>query len=683
MGSLAEVVRTRIGVATYVAPPGALIEEEAVGNLQQCLNGCVGAGEVHLVLDFSNVTLIGSMALEMLLDTHDQVTRLGGRVTIANANGTLRDVLMLTGTSTWIPVVDDSGEGGTRSHAAPREVPRARLGDLLVERGLVSEKDVARAVEAQARTGRRLGDLLLESKAIAEHDMLAVLAEQMAIPFVRLRTGLYDPKVVGLLSRETARRLNVVPLFKVRGVIHLGICDPHSIPSLDAVEELTRCKVKPVLACTEDITRIVNEADGAGQDLAEYIGSLDVGSDIEVIDERQQENFAVIDEFASASPVINLINGLIQRAVRDGASDIHLEPGRGKSRVRFRIDGVLYPVMSPPLDVYPALISRLKVMANLDISERRLPQDGRIQVYTGGRTIDLRFSSLPGIHGEKVVLRVLDKGRALKPLDQIGMSDDNSAAFRGLLGVSNGLILVTGPTGSGKTTTLYAAISHLNSVERSIVTIEDPVEYQLDIINQNQVHEQVGLSFARLLKHVLRQDPDIIMVGEIREAQTAEIAVQAALTGHLVLSTLHTNDSAGAITRLLDMGIEPYLLSSALIGVVAQRLLRAVCPDCRTSYAAQPGTLSRFGVEETENVRLVRGRGCPNCYDSGYKGRLPVHELLACDAETQRLMIGNPTREALAEHLAARNVATLRDAGMACALAGKTSVEEVARVVNA
>ncbi len=682
MGATAEVVRTRIGVATYVAPPGALIEEDAIAHLGECLAACVAAGEVQLVLDFSNVTLIGSTALETLLDAHDQVTRLGGRITVVNANGTLRDVLMLTGTSTWIPVLDDTSEGTGRAHAAPHAVPRGRLGDLLVERGLVKESDVARAVAAQARSGRRLGDLLLESKAIAEHDLLAVLAEQMAVPFVRLRTGLYDPKVVGLLSRETARRLNAVPLFKVRGVIHLGICDPHSIPSLDAVEELTRCKVKPVLACTEDITRIVNEAEGGAQDLAEYIGSLDVGSDIEVVDERQPENYSVIDEFASASPVINLINGLIQRAVRDGASDIHLEPGRGRARVRFRIDGVLYPVMSPPPDVYPALISRLKVMANLDISERRLPQDGRIQVYTGGRTIDLRFSSLPGIHGEKVVLRVLDKGRALKPLDQLGMSEENGAAFRGLLEASNGLILVTGPTGSGKTTTLYAAISHLNSIERSIVTIEDPVEYQLDIINQNQVHEQVGLSFARLLKHVLRQDPDIIMVGEIREAQTAEIAVQAALTGHLVLSTLHTNDSAGAITRLLDMGIEPYLLSSALIGVVAQRLLRAVCPDCRTSYVAQAGTLARFGVADAEGVRLVRGRGCPNCYDSGYKGRLPIHELLACDADTQRLMIASPSREALAAHLAARDIPTLRDAGMAAVLAGKTSIEEVARVVN-
>ena len=359
-----------------------------------------------------------------------------------------------------------------------------------------------------------------------------------------------------------------------------------------------------------------------------------------------------------------------------------MEPGRGRARVRFRIDGVLYPVMTPPSEVYPALVSRLKVMANLDISERRLPQDGRMQVYTSGRTIDLRFSSLPGIHGEKVVLRVLDKSRALKPLDELGMSTENDAAFRGLLECSNGLILVTGPTGSGKTTTLYAALQHLNTIERSIVTIEDPVEYQMDGVNQNQVHEQVSLSFARLLKHVLRQDPDIIMVGEIREAQTAEIAVQAALTGHLVLSTLHTNDSAGAITRLLEMGVEPYLLSSALIGVVAQRLLRTVCPDCRTSYVAQTGTLKRFGVENAEGVRLVRGRGCPRCYDSGYKGRMPVHELLTCNGDTQALMIADPTREALATHLRERGIPTLTDAGMAAALAGQTSIEEVARVVG-
>ena len=306
-----------------------------------------------------------------------------------------------------------------------------------------------------------------------------------------------------------------------------------------------------------------------------------------------------------------MINGVIQRAIRDRASDIHIEPTRTQCRIRLRVDGLLYPIMAPSVDLHPALVSRLKVMAKLDIAERRLPQDGRIQVVTGGRSVDLRFSSLPGIFGEKIVLRVLDKNESILEVEKLGLADANRNRLVGLLDRSYGLILVTGPTGSGKTTTLYAGINHLSSDEKNIVTIEDPVEYQIDAISQNQVRDGIGLSFARVLKHVLRQDPDVIMIGEIRERETAEIAVQAALTGHLVLSTLHTNDSVGAVTRLLDMGVEPFLLSSALIGVVAQRLVRRVCGDCQTSYVAPPGSLDHFGITGLDDkVRLVRGRGC-------------------------------------------------------------------------
>ena len=305
-----------------------------------------------------------------------------------------------------------------------------------------------------------------------------------------------------------------------------------------------------------------------------------------------------------------------------------------------------------------------------------------MQVMTHGRSIDLRFSSLPGIFGEKVVLRVLDKRESIMEIDRLGMSEDNLETFKGLLARSYGLLLVTGPTGSGKTTTLYAAINRLNTLEKSIVTIEDPVEYQLDVVNQNQVREQIGLSFAKVLKHVLRQDPDIVMVGEIREKDTAEIAVQAALTGHLVLSTLHTNDSVGAISRLLDMGIEPFLLSSALMGVMAQRLIRTVCPKCATSFVAPPGTLARFNIKDDGTTRLTRGRGCEDCYDSGFKGRIPIHELFTCNSATLQLMISNPSRDALAEHIRSRDVKTLFDAGLAQALAGATTIEEVTRVVN-
>jgi len=327
-------------------------------------------------------------------------------------------------------------------------------------------------------------------------------------------------------------------------------------------------------------------------------------------------------------------------------------------------------------------VSRLKVMANLDIAERRMPQDGRIQVQTQGRQVDLRFSSLPGLNGEKIVLRILDKSNAILDIEKLGMHQDNVDRFRELLTRSYGLVLVTGPTGSGKTTSLYAALSHLNSIEKNIVTIEDPVEYQLDVINQNEVKVNIDLTFARILKSVLRQDPDIVMVGEIREHETAEIAVQAALTGHLVLSTLHTNDSIGAVTRMIDMGVEPYLLSSALLGIVAQRLVRTICPNCKTKFVAPPDVCERYGFDTTQPVQLAKGRGCNECYDSGYRGRAGIHELLEATPELQRLVMSNPSRDQLNDYLRDHKVTTLTHNGLQLVLDGVTTLEEVSRVVN-
>ena len=365
-----------------------------------------------------------------------------------------------------------------------------------------------------------------------------------------------------------------------------------------------------------------------------------VEDDFQVMENKTPDDYSQIDELAEGSPVINMVNSVIQRAIRDGASDIHIEPARNKSRIRLRIDGVLYEFSTLKSELHASLVSRLKVMANLDIAERRLPQDGRIQVHTRGKQVDLRFSSLPGLFGEKVVLRVLDKNESLLDLNKLGMLDHNLDAYKRLLSKSYGLILATGPTGSGKTTSLYAALNYLNSIEKNIVTIEEPVEYQMEIINQNEVRENIGLTFDSILKHVLRQDPDIIMVGEIRDRETAEIAVQAALTGHLVLSTLHTNHAIGAISRMIDMGVEPYLLSSALIGVIGQRLVRTVCPSCKSSYIASPEVLQRYGWQDRTNMKLVQGRGCEECYDSGYKGRIGIHEVLEADTQLQDLITG-------------------------------------------
>ena len=677
---MAEVARSQIGISTYLAPDGSLADDSSVTSLETMLESCIEANEIQVVIDFANVSLVSSRLLDVLLEAQDRLTRLGGSLKIFHANAVVSDVMRITRLETYITLVDGEREmGETRG---PRPVERGRLGEILVAQGHLTEDQLGMAVEKQRSSGMRLGQILIADGIVSEADLLQVLAAQFALPFVRLRTGLYDPETIRLLGLKTASRLKVAPLFKVRDVIYLATADPQSIPSFDAVESQTGAKVKPVLTCEGDIIETIKAAFDHNQDLSEFIGALDTEGDVELLEQTVPDDYTVIDEMATGSPVINLINGLIQRAVGDGASDIHLDPFRGFCRVRFRIDGMLYEVMKPPADIHPSLVSRLKVMANLDIAERRLPQDGRMQVMTHGRSVDLRFSSLPGIFGEKVVLRVLDKSQSIMEIDKLGMSEENLESFKQLLAKSYGLMLVTGPTGSGKTTTLYAAINYLNSIEKSIVTIEDPVEYQLDMVNQNQVRERIGLSFAKVLKHVLRQDPDIVMVGEIREKETAEIAVQAALTGHLVLSTLHTNDSVGAISRLLDMGVEPFLLSSALMGVMAQRLIRTVCANCATSFVAPPGSLDRFKVVDDGNVRLTKGRGCESCYDSGYKGRAPIHELFTCDSATQQLMVANPSRDALSDHIKGRDIKTLFDAGLAQALAGATTIDEVSRVVG-
>lgn len=558
--------------------------------------------------------------------------------------------------------------------------PQMTLGKILQDRALLNEQQLEEAMLLQESIGKRLGQIIIDKGWVTEQDVLGALAVQFGLPFVSLRPGLYDPAVGTLINRETAQRLEMLPLFELRGVLSVATSDPQAIPHLDEIKIRTGYKVRPVLARRGEILKAIEETYYGVALTDEYIE--DVGSDFTLEEHQVIKDFSTIDELAEGSPVINLANAIIQRAVREGASDIHIEPSRKKCRVRFRIDGTLYEVMTPLISMHAALVSRLKVIANLDIAERRLPQDGRIQVSTQGRTVDLRFSSLPGIFGEKVVLRVLDKNRSILDINRLGMTAENVEKFKTLLARNNGLILVTGPTGSGKTTSLYAAINHLNSREKNIVTIEDPVEYQIDIVNQNQIKESIGLSFPLMLKHILRQDPDIIMVGEIRDHQTAEIAVQAALTGHLVLSTLHTNDSVGAITRLLDMGIEPYLLSSALIGVIGQRLVRNVCPDCSTFFLPSVELAGQLGLQESTTTRLAKGKGCTACYDSGYRGRLGIHEILISDSGLQGLMTRSPSREEIENYITGTEMKTLHDDGLDRVRKGRTTIEEINRAVN-
>ncbi len=673
--------QTRVGVETHIALDGPLNDDSAVNSLEQALDHCLEQYQINIVLDMVSVPLVNSLCLDVLLDIQDRLLRIGGSLSIVNLSQMLKQVFHITRVDQAIECdinLPDSKNGSASSLSLVSE--KKKLGEILLEKGLVTEKDIEYAVLQQRKSGKKLGDILVEDKYVSEPDLVKVLAEQHNLPSVQIRAGLFDPIVAAMIDREMATSLRVLPLFKVGDSIILATGDPQAIPSFDAVAEKTGCRVQPVLATSDNILEFISEAQNAASNLTELIGELDIESDLEVLDGQAEQDLDAIDEQSGSSPVINLINSLVQRAVRDGASDIHIEPGRGRCRIRFRIDGVLYQVMTPPTEIYPALVSRLKVMAKLDIAERRLPQDGRIQVLTQSRVIDLRLSTLPGILGEKVVLRVLDKEQSIMQIEKIGMTDAHLDCFKRMLKSRHGLFLVTGPTGSGKTSTLYSAINHLNSIEKSIVTIEDPVEYQLEIINQNQVRDNIGLGFAKLFKHVLRQDPDIVMVGEIRDIQTAEIAVQAALTGHLVLSTLHTNDAIGAISRLLEMGVQPFLLSSALVGVMAQRLIRRVCPKCKTQYTISPEALGSFGIESEKPRVLFKGKGCSICYDSGYKGRMAVHEIFEVDSSAQSLMSKNASRDELDNHLQHKDFVSLFDSALDNAFAGHTSLEEAMRL---
>ncbi len=677
---MSQILRENIGIGTQLVPAGALIEAEDLKKFEESIQSCLKSREYRIEIDFTNITSLGSVALEKLMDCHDELISRGGGLRISSVNPLNMDVFRITGLKNSLNISYSYEQGISHfPEVANTNGPRRRLGEMLVEAGLTTEENVEQALALQSETGRRMGQIMVAKGWVKETDMLEVLSHQLAVPFVKLRSGLFDPNLVTLLDKNTAQRLKVIPLFKIRDLIILATNDPQAIPSFDEVEERTKCAVRPVLVQSQEIEEYMNNLYKGNVQIGDFVDLVE--DDFEIVEQKIQDDLEAIDELAAGSPVVNLVNAVIQRAIRDGGSDVHIEPGRNNSRVRLRIDGLLYEIMSPASEMHPALVSRLKVMANLDIAERRLPQDGRIQVSTAGRVVDLRFSSLPGIFGEKVVLRVLDKNQNILDIDKIGLADKVKEEFQGLLQNSHGLVLVTGPTGSGKTTTLYAAINYLNSSEKSIVTIEDPVEYQIDIVNQNQVKESTGLTFARLLRHVLRQDPDTVMVGEIRDHETAEIAVQAALTGHLVLSTLHTNDAIGAITRLLDMGIKPYLLSSALIGVIGQRLVRKVCDECKTSFIASPEILEQFGWQDEKRLRLVKGRGCPACYDSGYKGRIGIHEIISPDAELQGLMISNPSRDRLADYIANAELRTLFDDGMERVKQGITTMEEIERII--
>ena len=555
---------------------------------------------------------------------------------------------------------------------------RKRIGEILVSQGRITPEQLAECLRIQKETSKRLGDILLEKEIVTKEELAYCLGEQLGIPHVWLRKGLVDPRIVDLLPKEKALQFRVIPMFRVQNTLTLATADAHALFVFDEVAKITNLQVQPVLSRTDVIVEAIRVYYDAEMSMDDFVGDIDE-VDIDLVPDFAEREVEEIAEMAEGSPVINLTNRILLKAIRDGVSDIHIEPDRNKFRVRVRIDGVMYELMSPKAEMHPAVVSRLKVMANLDIAERRIPQDGRIQVAADGRMVDIRFSSMPGIHGEKVVLRILDKNRALLDLNKLGFAPKILDRFKSLVRKPYGLIIVCGPTGSGKTTTLYSALTMLNTIEKNIVTIEDPVEYQLEMVNQSQVKEGIGLTFAKILKHTLRQDPDIVMVGEIRDRETAETAIQASLTGHMVLSTLHTNDSPSAITRLLEMGVESYLISSSLLACLAQRLVRTICPACKTAYYAPKSVLKELAIDEDEKKQLFKGKGCSECYDSGFKGRLGLYELLELDEGLQSLILQNPTSDALKGYLQETGHRTLKDLGYEKVLEGVTTIEEVAR----
>ncbi|MDR7433832.1 MAG: type II secretion system ATPase GspE [Armatimonadota bacterium] len=554
------------------------------------------------------------------------------------------------------------------------------IGEILLDQGFISRQQLETALAMQRRSGGHLGTILLEMGAITERQLAKALGIQWGLPYVDLSAVDIDPETVKLIPHSLAQRHKVIAIARMNDRLRLAIADPLNVIALDDVRLVTGLEVDPVVAAPEDIQQAIARFYGLGVDMEEVVRQVAIQ---EVNGEERTEEITVerLRTMVEEAPLVRLVNLIISQAILDGASDIHIEPHRQGIQVRYRIDGVLHDVMAPPKQLQAAIISRIKIMASMDIAERRVPQDGHIHLVVEGREYDLRVSTLPTVYGEKVVLRILDQASMRLNLSRLGMTVDTLTKWEALISKPYGMILVCGPTGSGKTTTLYATLNKLNIPEKNIVTVEDPVEYQLPRINQVQVNPRAGITFANGLRSILRQDPDIIMVGEIRDRETAEIAIQASLTGHLVLSTIHTNDAPGATTRLIDMGIEPFLITSSLIGVLAQRLVRTICESCKESYAPPPEALRRLDLEGTKEILLYRGKGCDRCRGTGYKGRTGIFELMVMDEEIAELVLRNRSLAEIRQKAISRGMRTLREDGIRKLLEGTTTVEELLRVV--
>ncbi len=557
-------------------------------------------------------------------------------------------------------------------------MPKKSLGESLVEEKLLSQEQLWKAQQEEQRTGLRLRKVLVKLGLIDEEDLVNFLSTNWAIPKIDPSNYLIDPKLIDLVPEELAKKHEMIPVLKIANRLTCAMVDPLNVFALDEVRMKTNYVIEPAVAPEASIKKAIDEHYGAKGSLDELIRNIDK----EKFSVKEGKDFDVkkLEGISKEPVVIKLVNLMVMEALKMRASDIHIEPEENALKTRFRIDGIMQEVASPPKHLQAGIISRIKIMSNLDIAERRIPQDGRFNLKADGKEVDVRVSCMPTIYGENVVMRLLDVSSAFRGLDQLGFGDLH-ALWEKLLSRAYGIILVTGPTGSGKTTTLYASLAKLNTSDKNIITIEDPVEYRLSGIRQTQINPKVGLTFATGLRSILRQDPDIIMVGEIRDQETVAVAIQAALTGHLVLSTLHTNDAPSAVTRLNDMGVEPFLIASSVIGVLAQRLVRGICKECKESYTPSDEALRDIGVKTGGDIKFYRGKGCGACMQTGYKGRLGIYELMAPNEEIHRLILARAPFGEIRK--AARNAGMLglKEDGVRKITMGITTVEEVLRII--
>ncbi len=558
-----------------------------------------------------------------------------------------------------------------------------RLGDLLVARGYLSADALQSALGKQQQGGRDklLGEILVDLEYCTEDQIVECLATEYGVPYAKLEARLMDPKIVDVLPRDYIEQNLVLPLFQIGDVLTIAISEPSNLFLIDEIRSQAEAQVQIVAATPKDIRRMITALPNSKVFVIDDIIEDSDTADVTLIEEAI-EDIGDVEEIAGQSPVIRLVNYIIFNAVKEGASDVHIEPAERSMRVRYRIDGRLYKSLEVPSHLLAAVTSRIKIMASMDISERRLPQDGRVNVLMEGRKIDLRVSTFPANIGEKTVIRVLDTRSVSLVLEELGFAEDILGDFQQHIRAPNGIILVTGPTGSGKSTTLYAALNSISSMENNVCTVEDPIEYHLPLINQFQVQTKIGMTFPKALRTLLRQDPDVIMVGEVRDEETSRTAIQAALTGHLVFSTLHTNDACSAITRLINMGVEPYLIGAALNMVLAQRLVRRICPKCSQKYEptrTMRKTLQQMGYDFDE---FRKGVGCPACRNTGFKGRIGVHELLVINDELRDAIVLDPTVGKIREIAGRDGMITLGHDGFRKVREGITTVEEVFHVAG-